>query len=212
MDLRLERQVRRPAKRLGMDRPYAKYLRAASVMMGGLALGLLATIVSLSSGHGFNALRAGPWTAWPSVGGADADPYARAVVARSGEAPLGRDQGLAFIATADSTGAPLDGACEYAVADPLPPARFWTLSLATPSGGLIDNPTGRYGFSSVDVLRREGGAFEVVIARYARAGNWLSPGEARKFVLALRLYDTPLDVDARPDPKTFPTIVKLKCA
>lgn len=212
MDLRLERQVRRPAKRLGVDRPYAKYLRAASVMMGGLALGLLATIVSLSSGHGFNALRAGPWTAWPSVGGADADPYARAVVARSGEAPLGRDQGLAFIATADSTGAPLDGACEYAVADPLPPARFWTLSLATPSGGLIDNPTGRYGFSSVDVLRREGGAFEVVIARYARAGNWLSPGEARKFVLALRLYDTPLDVDARPDPKTFPTIVKLKCA
>ncbi|MBU6526106.1 DUF1214 domain-containing protein [Methylocystis sp. MJC1] len=195
-----------------MDRPYAKYFQAATVMMVGLALGLLATIVSLNSGHGFNALRAGPWTAWPSVGGGNADPYARAVVARSGEAPLGRDQGLAFIATADSTGAPLDGACEYAVADPLPPARFWTLSLATPTGGLIDNPTGRYGFSSVDILRREGGGLEVVIARNARAGNWLSPGEARKFVLMLRLYDTPLDVEARPDPNNFPAIVKLKCA
>lgn len=204
--------MKRQSNSLGAKPPYAKYLRAASAMMGGLALGLLATVVSLNAGHGFNALRAGPWTAWPTIGGANIDPYARAVIARSGEAPLGRDQGLAFIATADSRGAPLDGGCEYNVIDPLPPARFWTLSLATPSGGLIDNPSGRYGFSSVDVLRREGGGFQLVIARNARAGNWLSPGEARKFVLMLRLYDTPLDVDARPDPNSFPRIVKLKCA
>lgn len=195
-----------------MNRPYAKYLRAAAVMIGGLALGLLATIVSLNSGYGFNALRAGPWTAWPSVGGSDIDPYARAVVARSGEAPLGRDQGLAFVATNDSNGAPLDGACEYSIVDPAPAARFWTLSLATPDGALIDNPAGRYGFSSVDVLRREGGAFEIAIARSARPGNWLSPGTARDFVVVLRLYDTPLDVDARPDPDSFPKIVKLTCA
>jgi hypothetical protein len=180
-------------------------------MLGGLALGLLATFLSLNSGYGFNPLRAGPWTAWPSVGGAEIDPYARAVVARSGEAPLGRDQGLAFIASDDSDGAPLDGACEYRIVDPLPTARFWTLSLATPAGALIANPTGRYGFSSVDVLRREGGAFEIAVARNARAGNWLSPGEARRFVVMLRLYDTPLDTDAHPDPQSFPKIVKQKC-
>ncbi|WP_424363528.1 DUF1214 domain-containing protein [Methylocystis parvus] len=194
-----------------MTLPYAKYLRAGSAMLGGLALGLLATFLSLNSGYGFNPLRAGPWTAWPSVGGAEIDPYARAVVARSGEAPLGRDQGLAFIASDDSDGAPLDGACEYRIVDPLPTARFWTLSLATPAGALIDNPTGRYGFSSVDVLRREGGAFEIAVARNARAGNWLSPGEARRFVVMLRLYDTPLDTDAHPDPQSFPKIVKQKC-
>ncbi|WP_457797759.1 DUF1214 domain-containing protein [Methylocystis sp. S23] len=195
-----------------MNRPYAKYLRAGSVMIGGLALGLLATLFSLNSGYGFDPLRAGPWTAWPSIGGAEIDPYARAVVARSGEAPLGRDQGLAFVASDDSDGAPLDGACEYRIVDPLPAARFWTLSLATPTGALIDNPAGRYGFSSVDVLRREGGAFEIVLARNARAGNWLSPGETRRFVVMLRLYDTPLDTDAHPDPASFPKIVKLKCA
>lgn len=195
-----------------MNRPYAKYLRAGSAMIGGLALGLLATAISLNSGYGFNPLRAGPWTAWPAVGGADIDPYARAVIARSGEAPLGRDQGLVFIATDDSSGAPLDGACEYRIVDPMPAARFWTLSLATPMGALIDNPTGRYGFSSVDILRREGGAFEIAVARNARAGNWLSPGEARRFVVALRLYDTPLDTGARADPDSFPRIVKLTCA
>lgn len=194
-----------------MTLPYAKYLRAGSAMLGGLALGLLATFVSLNSGYGFDPLRAGPWTAWPAVGGAEIDPYARAVVARSGEAPLGRDQGLAFIADEDSDGGPLDGACEYRIVDPLPAARFWTLSLATPMGALIDNPTGRYGFSSLDVLRGEGGSFEIAVARNARAGNWLSPGDARRFVVMLRLYDTPLDTDAHPDPQSFPKIVKLKC-
>jgi len=181
-------------------------------MIGGLALGLLATAISLNSGYGFDPLRAGAWTAWPSVGGADVDPYARAVIARTGEAPLGRDQGLAFVATSDSEGSPLDGACEYRIIDPLPAARFWTLSLATPGGGLIDNPTGRYGFSSVELLRREGGAFEIAIARHARAGNWLSPGDARRFIVMLRLYDTPLDTDAHPDPASFPRIVKTTCA
>ncbi len=195
-----------------MRRPYAKYLRAASAMAAGLALGMFATILALNTGYGFSRLRAGPWTAWPAVGDGSADPYARAAVARSGEAPLGRDQGLVFVATEDSSGAPLDGACEYRVVDRTPAARFWTLSVATLGGALIDNPTGRYGFSSAEVLRREGGGFQIEIARNARAGNWLSPGGARRFSLVLRLYDTPLDVDASADPNAFPTIVKLTCA
>lgn len=180
-------------------------------MIGGLALGLGATALSLDSGYGFDPLRAGPWTAWPAVGGAGIDPYARAVVARTGEAPLGRDQGLAFVAKENSSGKPLDGACEYRIVDPTPTARFWSISLASPSGALLKNPAGRYGFSSSDVLRREGGAFEIAVARRARAGNWLSPGETRDFVVFLRLYDTPLDVGAHVAPDSFPKIVKLQC-
>lgn len=194
-----------------MTRPYAKYMRAGSAMIAGLVIGLLATVASLDSGYGFNPLRAGPWTAWPAVGGQDIDPYARAVVSRTGEAPLGRDQGLAFVAQTDSAGSTLDAACEYRIVDPTPAARFWTLSLASPGGALLPNPSGRYGFTSVDILRREGGAFEIAIARNARPGNWLSPGEARKFIVLLRLYDAALDVDANPDPQSFPKIVKLTC-
>jgi len=193
-------------------KPYANYLRAASAMIAGLGIGLLATVLSLNAGYGFNSLRAGPWTAWPQIGGADIDPYARAVISRSGEAPLGRDQGLAFIARTDSNGAPLDAACEYRIVDPLPAARFWTIALASPDGRLLANPAERYGYSSVDVLRKDGGAFEIDVARDARPGNWLSPGAARDFVVMLRLYDTPLDVESRPDPQSFPKIVKLRCA
>lgn len=195
-----------------MQRPFAKYLRAAAVMIAGLVLGLIATAISLDSGYGFGPLRAGPWTAWPEVGGTGIDPYARAVVSRSGEAPLGREQGLAFVARADSDGAALDGRCEYRIVDPLPAARLWTIGLATPAGALIVNPTGRFGYTSREILRHEGGAFDIAVAREARPGNWLSPGEAREFVLVLRLYDTALDVEARQDAASFPKIVKLGCA
>jgi hypothetical protein len=194
-----------------LRKPFARYVRAFAAMMAGLALGFLATAVSIHSGHGFNALRVGPWTAWPQTGGPGIDPYARAILAHSGEAPLGRDEGLVFVASADSAGARLDGRCEYRITPPVPAARFWTLGLASPAGALLPNPTRRYAYGSRDILRREGGAFEIAISRAARPGNWLTPGEARDVVLVLRLYETALDVEARHDPESFPNIVKLAC-
>lgn len=181
-------------------------------MLGGLALGLLTTAVSVNTGFGFDAMRAGPWTAWPRIGGPDIDPYARAVVARSGEAPIGRDQGIAFLAQEDSSGAALDGRCDYRISGPLPAARYWTIGLADPSGALLANPTGRYAFTSVELLRHDGGGFEIVISREARPGNWLSTGEGRNFTLALRLYDAALDIESHPDAAAFPKIEKLDCA
>ncbi|HEY8064668.1 MAG TPA: DUF1214 domain-containing protein [Methylosinus sp.] len=187
------------------------YVKAFAVMIAGLLLGFAMTAVSLGLGRGFGALHAGPWTAWPRHGAADIDPYARAVLARSGEAPLGRDQGLAFFARTDSSGAPLDGRCDYRILDSTPAARFWTLGAASAAGRLIDNPADRYAFTSSEITRREGGSFEIDIGAQARPGNWL-PVAREPFVLVLRLYDTPLDVESAPDPTTFPKIVKLHCA
>lgn len=187
------------------------YIKAFVVMIAGLLLGFAMTAASLGFGHGLVSLRAGAWTAWPRNGTLEIDPYARAILARSGETPLGRDQGLAFYARYDSDGAPLDGRCEYRVLDPTPPARFWTLGVSGANGVLIENPTNRYYYTSSDLLRREGGAFELTIAREARSGNWLSAGDG-PFILILRLYDTPLDIEAAPDPSTFPRIVKTGCA
>jgi len=191
---------------------YALYVRAAIVMTLGLALGLAATVYALDLGYGFDAVEVGPWKAWPGVGGMEIDPYARAVVARSGETPLGKEQGLAFVAARDSLGEKLDGRCRYRVLAPTPPARFWTLGLSTPAGGLIANPSGRYEYSSADILRREGGGFVMEISRTVEPGNWLSSGDAGPFILILRLYDTGFAPDTQPDPATFPRIVKLKCA
>lgn len=193
-------------------KPFSLYLRAAAVMILGLGLGLAATIYALDLGYGFDAVEVGPWKAWPSVGGMEIDPYARAVISRSGEAPLGKEQGLAFVAARDSLGEKLSGACRYRIFDPTPPARFWTLGLATPAGGLIANAAGRHEYSSADILRREGGGFRIEVSPTVEPGNWLSQGDAGRFVVVLRLYDTGLAPDTRLDPANFPKIVKLRCA
>ena len=193
-------------------RPYALFFRAGLVAIAGLLLGLFATVMSLNAGYGFNALQAGPWVAWPAVGVPNSDPYARAVVSRTGEAPLGRDQGLTFIAETDSSGAPLDGACDYLLTDPSPVARFWTLGIVRPDGGLLANSTGRYGYTSADVLRHDNGGFRITLSQNPQSGNWLSPGGTRRFNLALRLYETTLDTDAQPNADHFPKITKLACA
>lgn len=192
--------------------PYANYLRAGVVALIGLSLGFAMTAISLRSGYGFNPLEVGPWVAWPEIGGPDADPYARAVIARSGEAPLAKEQGLAFVARVDAVGEALDGHCDYVITDPTPPARYWTIDLAAPDGGVTHWPGGRRGFTSVDVLRREGGAFEIVVSRQTQPGNWLSPGADRRFIVLLRLYDVGLDVAARPDVAVFPKILRRGCA
>jgi hypothetical protein len=192
--------------------PIGKYLRAAGVMLGGLALGLSLTAVALHNGYGFGEIAIGPWIAWPSLGEADIDPYARATLARRGVAPLGRSEGLAFFAETDSTGAPLESRCDYKISGALPASRFWTIGLTSPGGAPLENRVERYVFASSEVLWREGGGFEITVAREARPGDWLSPGEAHSFTVILRLYDTTFDPVGRLDPAHFPSIVKLSCA
>jgi hypothetical protein len=187
------------------------YLNAFWTMACGLALGLLATWAALDAGYGFGPLVAGPWTAWPQTGVPDIDPYARAALARRGEAPLARELGLSFVARTDSSGEPLDGRCDYRISSPAPPARFWSLGLFDLNGAPLANDAQRYAYTSGEILRREGGGFVIEVARSARPGNWLSPGKARSFLIALRIYDTSVDVAAKPDPSAFPSIVRQAC-
>ncbi|HXY59452.1 MAG TPA: DUF1214 domain-containing protein [Methylocystis sp.] len=204
---------RTPRKVALLRDPFDKYFRAAAAMTIGLALGFLMTSASLRAGYGFGEISVGPWKAWPNLGGDEIDPYARASVARRGIAPLGRSEGLVFVAQSDSFGAPLEGRCDYRIFGTPPAARFWTIGLASASGAPLGNAAERYGFASSEVVRRENGDFEITVAREARPWNWLSPGDARSFVVTLRLYDSALDAAAmRLDPAHFLQIVKLSCA
>ena len=62
---------------------------------------------TLTRGVAFGALTIGAWTAWPKTGSVDIDPYARAIIARSGELPIGTGDGVAFYARTDDAGQPL---------------------------------------------------------------------------------------------------------
>jgi hypothetical protein len=161
------------------------------------AVGLGATWLSLSRGTAFGAVTIGAWTAWPKIGTRDIDPYARATMARSGELPLGSGDGVAFIAAADDGGRPLDGRCDVLVSGTTPQARFWTLTLYDPQGRMVGNTIGHQGFTSQEILRRSDGSFDIVVAPRARAGNWLPTNGVDRYVLVLRLYDSPVGVATR---------------
>ena len=160
-------------------------------------IGLGLTWLALSRGTAFSAVTIGAWTAWPRTGTQDADPYARASIARSGELPIASGDGVTFLARTDDNGRPLDGRCDVMMTGITPQARFWTVTLYDPQGRLVANSIDRYGFTSQEIVRRADGSFEIAIAPRARPGNWLPTGGIESYVLLLRLYDTPVGVATR---------------
>jgi len=164
----------------------------ALIVAAGVGLG--ATYLALTRGAAFGALTIGSWTAWPKTGTADADPYARAAIARTGQLPVAVGDGVSFTAKSDDAGKPLDGRCDVVLSGVTPAARFWTLALYNNDGELVANSIDRYGFSSQEILRRADGSFEIAVAPRASPGNWLPTAGVDRYTLVLRLYDTAVGV------------------
>lgn len=161
------------------------------------AIGLGTTWFVLDEGIAYGGVTVGAWTAWPKNGTPEVDPYARAKLARSGELPVGSGDGLTFYARADDSGRLFDGRCDTILSGTTPQARFWTLTLYDPGGRLVANSVQRHGFTSQEVIRGSDGTFEIAIGPRARPGNWLPTGGVERYVLALRLYDTPVGLASR---------------
>lgn len=160
-------------------------------------VGLGATYLALTRGAAFGALTIGSWTAWPKTGTLDADPYARAAIARTGELPIALGDGVSFTTQSDDTGKPLDGRCDVILSGVTPAARFWTLTLYNTVGELVPNSVNRFGFSSQEIVRHADGSFEIVVAPRANPGNWLPTGDIERYALVLRLYDTAVGVSTK---------------
>jgi hypothetical protein len=160
-------------------------------------VGLGMTYFALSRGAAFGALTIESWTAWPKSGTNDADPYARASIARTGRLPVALGDGVSFTLRADDTGKALDGRCNVAISGITPAARYWTLTLYNADGALIANTVNRYGFTSEEVVRRADCNFEIVVAPRANPGNWLPTGGVERYQLLLRLYDTAVGVSTK---------------
>ena len=161
------------------------------------AVGLGTTWYVLTQNLSFGSLALAPWTAYPRNGTVGIDPYARAAVARNGELPIGLGDGIAFTAATDDNGRPLDGRCDVVVRGTTPPARYFTITLYTPSGQLVANALDRHGFTSQELIRDSSGEFEIVVSPRARAGNWLPTGGIDAYVLMMRFYDTSLGIATR---------------
>jgi hypothetical protein len=177
------------------------------------AIGLGATWLTISRGVAFGALSIGAWTAWPKSGSPEIDPYARASIARSGELPIGLGDGVAFYARGDNAGHDFDGRCTFTLTGLTPAARYFTITLYDPAGRLVANTLDRHGFTSEELLRDIDGRFTINIAPRARPGNWLPTGGIDRYVLVLRLYDTPIGVRNRTSKEApMPAIARKDCS
>ena len=177
------------------------------------AVGLGATWLTLTRGVAFGSLNIGAWTAWPKSGSVDIDPYARANIARTGELPTGIGDGVAFYAHGDDARNSFDGRCTFLISGMTPAARYWTITLYDPEGKLVANALDRHSFTSDEIVRNNNGNFAITVAPLARPGNWLPTGGVDKFVLVLRLYDTPIGVSTGTTKEgPMPSVVRKGCS
>jgi hypothetical protein len=176
-----------------------------------IAVGVTSAWYAIERGRIFGAVHVSGWTAWPDEGGPDPDPYALAMLARTGEVPLGDGEGLSFTADKDADGEPLSGACVYTVAGDTPSARLWTLTAYDADGRLMVNVARRPGFHSREIVRAADGDFSITVAASVKPGNWLPIAPAGEFQLVLRLYDTPLTTGSQLASLTMPEIRKVSC-
>ena len=176
------------------------------------AIGLGMTWMALTQGIAYGGVSIGAWTAWPKNGTSGIDPYARAIVARTGELPVGSGDGVAFYARGDDTGQALDGRCDVLLSGITPQARFWTLTLYDLEGHLVANSVRRQGFTSQEIIRKSDGSFDIMVGPRVRPGNWLPTGGAERYQLVLRLYDTPIGIATRSSSEVpMPTLRKGQC-
>jgi len=175
-------------------------------------VGLGSTYFALSRGAAFGPLSIGSWTAWPKSGTVDVDPYVQASIARIGRLPTALGDGLAFSATSDDRGRPLDGRCDVVLSGVTPAARFWTLTLYNRDGELVANSINRFGFTSQEIVRHADGSFDIAVAPHAKPGNWLPTGGIERYVLMLRLYDTPVGVSTKAGREVpMPSVTVRSC-
>ncbi len=187
----------------------AGLLKLVVAVFAGVLLGLAVTISSLDIDR--RGIAVGPWRSTPRDGSGNIDPYALAANARSGLLPLGTAEGLTFVASGDDHGRPLNPRCDYVVKGPMPPARYWTLSLLDKAGFPIANAANRYGFTSAEILRL-GDETAIIVSPEARSGNWLPANRAKSYELMLRLYDTSFSTGKGTlDKNRMPTLTRVSC-
>src|SRR5258707_7338875 len=174
-------------------------------------LGFFSAWYAIDRGVVFGRIAVGGWTAWPNAGSESADPYSIAMLARTGEVPLGAGEGIAFTAETDRTGRPLTGRCDYRIVGQTPGARLSTLAAYDDAGHLMTNAAHRQAFHSREILRRPDGSVEIAVSTSVKPGNWLPAAPVDHFKLGLRLYDTPMTTGSQIASLAMPEVVVGRC-
>lgn len=184
------------------------FLIVIAIAIGG---GTASVWYVLRAQEGIGALTVGDWTAFPAIGTPDADPYAKARIARDGILPLGRAEGLAFIADRDSAGGRLRRDCDYRVEGVTPTARFWTLVAADETLAALDHGGRAAAVQSRQIMRAADNSFAIAVGPHPAPGNWIRIGGAGPLALVLTLYDTPVTGGSGLGEFELPQVLRTGC-
>ena len=183
--------------------------KAAAAVMGGIALGLVATWLALAGGMP-DSVADGPWQTSLSIGSANAGARTRAQVALHGLFALNRGETIYYTARRDESGGALTGDCRYRVSGRDPATRWWSITAYGADDFLIPDPGKHYSVSKNSVRRNAKGEFAAVVAADRAEGDWIKVARA-PFSLTLRLYNPDPSVAADPAHAALPRIAKVAC-
>ncbi|MEL6746594.1 MAG: DUF1214 domain-containing protein [Pseudomonadota bacterium] len=182
----------------------------------GLTTGFGSALYMLDQGTSLTTLRAGPWLVWSQAGRADADPYTRAKLARSGELLITSASVKYFTARTATNGEIIDARCTYSIKGTGPLAHWWTLAAYDQNGDLMANQAARHSFSSETVMRNNRGAYEITLSPMPASGNWLPVSADYRVILMMRVHQ-PDVLSETTDEETakalfdLPTIERKSC-
>jgi hypothetical protein len=168
----------------------------------------------IDNGPRFSTAVIGPWQIWLDQGKADAEPYTRAHMARTGQLPVTSANALYFTASTDSDGSTLYPSCDYEITGRAYNALWWSLAAYDAEGQPIPNKAGRHAFSSKNIAVLPNGTFVVRLAPNTRPGNWLPSGNGGGIVLLLsviRPANAPVSGMQRSHGDELPRIRRVSC-
>lgn len=177
-----------------------------------LGIGFGLSSFALTDGRLFGGSAIGPWASWPDAGASEPNPYTRAHLTREAALPLGRSEGLQFLATSDSSGRPLTRACAYRLVGHVPVSTFWTLVAVDENWINLAAPDANAALRSSEIARDSDGAMTLHIGTRLAPGNWLELVGDGPFSLALTLYDTTAFSGFGAGNDTMPTITRGACS
>lgn len=183
-------------------------LLAAAVI--GILAGAGSAFAVLANGEMIGSVRQGEWLGNRNAGSTAADPYTRAVIARTGLLALSREETIYFTAYEDAPGQTLRENCSYELSGGPLPARWWSVTIYAPDNYL---PVNGDEAQSVDATRiGDAGAWTARVSPTRDvAANWISSRNAGDFSLTLRLYHPSPEARASAASIPFPRIRRLDC-
>lgn len=183
-------------------------LRFILIMLAGVFLGLTSAWWAVANLRFEGGRTVGQWSMQND--GAKSNPYEAARAVRRGGG-LGPSEGIELTTEITADNKPLDAACAYQIAGPMPQGVLWTLTVSDRDGHLPHNPARRFGFTAFDAVTfgptRQ---VRISIGRDVRPGDFVPTEGLSSLRLTLRLY-SPTLATRTPGTDQLPTVTLLGC-